>query len=61
VKYANEPVAASEFRTDQLAVSAKRFTQCGDLELEVVFRHNTALPHPVEKLPLCDERAISLH
>ena len=59
-RYANEPVAAPEFRTDEIAVSAQCFAQGGDLNFEVLIRNNNARPHPVEKLLLCDERAVGL-
>jgi hypothetical protein len=60
VQYANEPVAASEFRTDEIALRAERVAQRRDLNFEVPFRHNDAGPHPSDKLFLCDERAIRL-
>jgi hypothetical protein len=59
-QYANEPVAASEFRTDEIAVRAQRFAQRGDVNLQVLFRYYDARPHPVEKLLFCDERAVRL-
>ena len=59
-QYANEPVAASEFRTDEIAVCAQRFAQRGDVNLQVLFRYYDARPHPVEKLLFCDERAVRL-
>jgi hypothetical protein len=59
-QYANEPVAAPEFRTDEIPVRAERFAQGGDLNLEVIFRHNNVGPRSVEKLILCDERAVGL-
>ena len=57
---ANEPVAAPEFRTDEIAVRAECFAQGGNLNLEVVFRHNNVRPHPSEELLFCDERAAGL-
>src|SRR6516165_1484666 len=59
-QYANEPVAAPEFRTDEIAVRAQCFAQGGDVNLEVLFRYYDARPHPVEKLLFCDERAVGL-
>jgi len=59
-QYANEPVAAPEFRTDEIAVGAQCFAQGGDLNLEVLFRHNNVRPHPVEKLLFCDQPAVGL-
>ena len=59
-QYANEPVDASEFRTDEIAVRAECFAQRGDLNLEALFAYNNTRPHPVEKLLLCDERAVGL-
>ena len=59
-QYANETVAAPEFRTDEISVRAECFPQCGDLNLEVLFAYNIARPRPVEKLLLCDERAVGL-
>jgi hypothetical protein len=59
-QYANEPVAAPEFRTDEIAVRAECFAQGGDLNLEVLVRHNNVRPHPVEELLLRDERAVGL-
>src|SRR5580704_19359853 len=56
----NEPVAAPEFRTDEIAVRAECFAQGEDLNLEVLFRHNNVRPHPVEKLLLGEKRAIGL-
>jgi hypothetical protein len=43
-QYANEAVAAPEFRTDEIAVCAERFAQARDLDLEVLSRHNKARP-----------------
>ncbi len=59
-QYANEPVAAPEFRTDEIALHAQCFAQGGDLNLEILLRHNNARPHASEKLFLCDERAVGL-
>jgi hypothetical protein len=59
-QYANETVAAAEFRTDEIAVRAERLAQFRDLNLEVLFRYYDAPPHPVEKLLFCDERAVGL-
>jgi hypothetical protein len=59
-QYANEPVAAPEFRTDEIAVRAECFAQGGDLNLEVLVRHSNVRPHPVVELLLRDERAVGL-
>jgi len=59
-QYANEPVAAPEFCADEIAVRAERFAQRGDLNLEVLFRHNNARPHPAEQLSFRDELAVGL-
>jgi hypothetical protein len=59
-QYANETVAAAEFRTDEISIRAECSPQCGDLNLEVLFAYNNARPHPVEKLLLCNERAVGL-
>ena len=59
-QYANEPVAAPKFCADEIAVRAERFAQYGDVNLQVLFRYYDARPHPVEKLLLCDERAVGL-
>src|SRR6202023_3272182 len=59
-QYANETVAAAEFRTDEISVRAECFAQRADLNLDALFRHNNARPHPVEKLLLCEERAVGL-
>ena len=59
-QYANEPVAPPEFRKDEIAVRAECLAQGADLNLEVLFRHDNPRPHPVEKLFLCDERAVGL-
>ena len=58
--YANVPVAAPEFHTDEIAVRAECFAQRGDLNFEALFAYHNTRPHPVEKLLLCDERAVSL-
>jgi hypothetical protein len=60
VHHASEAITAAKVRADQPAVSAKRFAQCGDVNLQVLFRYYDARPHPVEKLLLCDERAVGL-
>ena len=45
---------------DEIAVRAECFAQRGDLNLEALFAYNNTRPHPVEKLLLCDERAVGL-
>ena len=59
-QYANEPVAAPEFRVDEIAIRGQCFAQGGDLNLEAPFRHSTVRPHPSEKLFFCEEHAICL-
>src|ERR1700740_3139437 len=59
-QYANEPVTTPEFRTDEITVRAQCFAQGGDLNFEVLVRHNNARPHPFEELLLRDERAVGL-
>jgi hypothetical protein len=59
-KHADEPIAAAEFRADEIAVRAQCFAQCGDVNLQVLFRYYDARPQPVEKLIFCDERAVGL-
>jgi hypothetical protein len=55
-----ESVAAAEFGSDDIALCAERFAQCGDLYLKVLFRHHDARPYTAEELFLCDEQAIGL-
>ena len=59
-QYANEPVAEPEFRTDEIAVRAQCFAQCGDVNLQVLFQYYGARPHPAESLFFCDEFAVGL-
>jgi hypothetical protein len=60
-EHAGEAVAAAEFGADDIAVRAERFAQCGDLNLEVLFRDHDARPYTAEELLLSDKRAIGLH
>jgi hypothetical protein len=59
-KYANEPVAAPDFRTNEIAVRAQCFAQVRDLDLEVLVRHSDAQPRASEKFLFCDERTVGL-
>jgi hypothetical protein len=57
-QYANETVAAAEFRTDEIAVRAQCFAQCRDLKLQILCRYYDARAHPADELFFHDERAI---
>jgi hypothetical protein len=59
VQHASETITAAKVRADQLAVRAKRFAQCGDLNLQVLFRHRDARPHLLEQFVLRDQRSVS--
>src|SRR5215472_14159139 len=59
-EHAGESVAAADFCADDLAVRTERFAQCRDLNLEVLFRHHYACPHPSEEVLLWDKQAVGV-
>jgi hypothetical protein len=59
VQHASEAITAAKVRVDELAVSAKRFAQSGDLNLQILFRHYDARPHLVEQFVFRDQHSVS--
>src|SRR5438552_1386674 len=53
-EHAGEAVAATEFGADDVAVRTQRLAQCGDLNLEVLFRYDDIRPHHADELILGD-------
>jgi hypothetical protein len=56
----SEPVAAAELGADKVAVFAESLAQCGNLNLQVLFRDDDARPHTPHKLVLGDQRSVGL-
>ena len=56
----SEPVAAAELGTDKVAIFAESLAQCGNLNLQVLFRDDDARPHTPHKLVLGDQRSVGL-
>src|SRR6266851_185746 len=56
----SEPVAAAELSADQVAVFAESLAQRGDLNLQVLLRHDDAWPHTAEELVFGDQRSVGL-
>ena len=59
-EHSGKSVAAAGFRADDIAVRPERFAQCGDLNLEVLFRHHDTPPHAADELLFSDEQAVRL-
>jgi hypothetical protein len=59
-EHAGETIASAEFSADDIAVLAQRLAQCGDLNLEVLFRHYDIRPHPTDELLFGEEQPVGL-
>jgi hypothetical protein len=59
-QHAGEAITAAEFSVDDIAVRTQRFAQCGDLNLEVLFRYHDIRPHPADELLFGKEQAVGL-